>query len=95
MHPPISRQCRPWQVAQDYVSALGDAAPVVPISHPRSWTPRAGPVPHRYSVLLPGELCEASTVTTLTVRMRRQADTKGAASYPLSPSCREQAQGWT
>ena len=48
--------------------------------------PRAGPVPHRYSVLLPGEPCEASTIIIPTVRMRRQADAQGAASYRHLPA---------
>lgn len=46
---------------------------------------------HRGLVLLPGELCEASTIITPTVRMRRQAAAKGAASYLHLPAAESRA----
>lgn len=58
---------------------------------PKECPPRAGPVLHRGLVLLPGELCEASTIITPTVRMRRHAAAKGAASYPHLPAAKSRA----
>ncbi|XP_065802044.1 putative uncharacterized protein ENSP00000383309 [Muntiacus reevesi] len=63
-----------------------------PPSQTGPWTPTggrhtpAGPVLHRGLVLLPGELCEASTIITPTVRMGRHASAKGTASYPHLPA---------